>query len=60
MADISLTPYLHFHKTYNHQIRQASTSRGVDSNEVNQAGGGDVIMSRSCKKLKAVVSPLPG
>ena len=44
--------YLNFHKTYDHQIWQADTSIGFDSNEYNQAGTGDVIMSRSLDKLK--------
>ena len=36
--------YLHFHKTYDHQIWQASTSREVKSNETDAAD--DVIMSK--------------
>ena len=44
--------YLHFYKTYDHQICQAGTSTGFDSNETNQASAGDVITSRSCEKLK--------
>ena len=44
--------YLHFGKTYDHQIRQAGTSTGVDSNETNQAGAGQVITSRSRDKQK--------
>ena len=35
------------------QFGQAGTSRGVDSNETNQAGDGDVITSRLRDKLKA-------
>ena len=38
--------------TYDHQIWQAGTSTGFDSNQTNQAGAGDVITSRSCDKLK--------
>ena len=33
--------YLHFCKTYDHQIWQAGTSAGFDSNETYQAGAGD-------------------
>ena len=44
--------YLHLCKTYDHQIWQAGTCTGFDSNETNQAGAGDVITSRSCDKLK--------
>ena len=39
-------------KTYNQQIWQTGTARGVDSNETNQAGAGEVTLSRSCDKLK--------
>ena len=39
-----------FNKTYDHQIWQAGTSTRFDSNEINQAGTGDVITSRSCGK----------
>ena len=46
-----------FHKICNHQIWQAGTYRGVDANETNHAGAGDVIMSRSFEKPKT--SPLP-
>ena len=42
--------YLHFGKTYDHRIWQAGTSTGVDSNETNQAGAGQVITSRSRDK----------
>ena len=35
-----------------HQILQAGISRGVDSNETNRAGAGDVITSRSYNKPK--------
>ena len=45
--------YLHFYKTYNHQIWQAGTSTRFDSNETNQASVDDVITSRSCDKRKA-------
>ena len=50
--------HLHFYKTYDHQIWQADTSRaeGVDSNETNQAGAGDVITSRLRDKLKTIYS----
>ena len=41
-----------FHKTYDHQIWQAGTSRGVDTTETSQAGAGDVITSRSRDNLK--------
>ena len=37
-----------------HQIWQADTSTGFDSNETNQAGAGDLIMSRSREKLKTL------
>ena len=58
--------YLHFHKTYDHQIWQAGTSRGVGSSRTQVlvassrwlAGVGDVITSSSPDKLKT--SPLPG
>ena len=40
--------------TYDHQIWQAGTSRGVDSNETNQPDVGDVIPSRSRNKLKTL------
>ena len=43
---------IHFYKTYDHQIWQAGTSTGFDSNKTNQAGTGDVITSRSRDKLK--------
>ena len=46
--------YIHFYKTYDHQVRQAGTSTEFDSNETNQAGAGDVIRSRSCEKLKTL------
>ena len=45
--------YLHFHKTCDHQIWQAGTSRGVDSNDTNSAGAGDVSTPWSRDKLKA-------
>ena len=45
--------HLHFHQTYDYRIWQAGTSRGVDSNETNQAASGDVTMSRSRNKLKS-------
>ena len=44
--------YIYFHKTYDHQIRPPGTSRGVDSNETNQACADDVITLRSRNKLK--------
>ena len=34
-----------------HQSLQAGTSPGVESNETNQTGAGDVITSRSREKL---------
>ena len=46
--------YLHFHKTYNHQIRQADTSRGVESNETNHAGADGIITSRPRDKIKTL------
>ena len=41
---------IYFHKTYHNQIWHACTSWGVsfDSNETNQAGACDIIMSGSC------------
>ena len=36
-----ISPFLYDH---DHQIWQAGTSTGFDSNETNQAGAGDVIM----------------
>ena len=39
-------------KTYDHQIWQADTSTGFDSNETNQAGAADAIASKSRNKLK--------
>ena len=42
---------------YDHQILQAGTSTGFDSNETNQTDTGDVITSRPRDKLNA--SPLP-
>ena len=47
---ISLRPY------YDHQIQQAGTSTVFNSNETNQTGGGDAIVSRSPGKLKAYIS----
>ena len=44
--------YLHFYKTYDHQIWQAGTYTGFDPNEANQAGLVDPIMSRSPNKQK--------
>ena len=35
-----------------HFYWEASTSGGVDSNETNQAGAAEVIMSRLCDELK--------
>ena len=46
--------YLHFQKTYDHQIWQAGTSTKFDSNETNQPGTGGVITSRSRDRLKAL------
>ena len=48
--------YLHVHKTYDQQISQEGTSRGVDSNKTNQAYAGDAIMSRSRYELKQYIS----
>ena len=47
---------LYLHKTYDYLSFQASTSRGVDSNETNQAGAGNVITSRSSDKLYHYIS----
>ena len=44
--------HLHFYKTYDHQIWEAGTFTGFDSDETNQAGAADVITSRSRDKLK--------
>ena len=41
-------------KTYDHQIWQAGTSTGFDSNKTNQAGARDFTTSRSCDKLKTL------
>ena len=49
--------YRHFYKTCDHQIWQAGTSTGFDSNKTNQASAGDVITSGSRDKLKPF--PLP-
>ena len=38
--------------TYDHQIWQAGTSRGVDSNDTNQTGTVDVTTSIPRDKLK--------
>ena len=46
--------YLHFHGTYNHQIWQASISRGVASNETNQTGASEI--SSSSLILKGVIT----
>ena len=46
--------YLHFYKTYDHWIWQAVTSTGFDSNETNPVGTGDIIISISRDKLKAL------
>ena len=37
-----------------HRNWQANTYRRVDSNETNQASVGDIIISRSCDKLKTL------
>ena len=39
-------------KLMTHQNWQAGTSGGVDTNETNEAGSGDITTSRSCVKLK--------
>ena len=44
--------YLHFYKTYDHEIRQAGITTGFDSNKTNKAGAGNVITSRLRDKLK--------
>ena len=49
--------YIHFYKTYDHQIWQVGTSSGFDLSETNQAGAGDVITLRSCDKLKTSYIP---
>ena len=46
--------YLHFHKTYGHQVWKAGTSTRVESNETNQVGAGNVSMSGLCDKLEAL------
>ena len=46
--------YLHSYRTYSHQIWQAGTSAGFDSNETNETGTDDVITSRLHDKLKAL------
>ena len=48
--------YLHFCKTYDHQILQEVTSTGFDSNEAIQTIAGDVITSRWRDKLKKYIS----
>ena len=48
--------YLHFYKTYDHQIWREGTSAGFHSNETNQACAGKVITSRSLDKLKTFAS----
>ena len=42
---------MHFHKAYDYQIWQAGTSRGANSNETNQAGVGDAIISPLPERL---------
>ena len=51
--------YLHFCKTYDHQIWQAGTSTGFNWNETNQTRAGDIIMSRSHDKLKTSTTRVP-
>ena len=46
--------FLYFDKTYDHRILQTDTSIVFNSNMTNQAGAGDVIMSRSRGKLKTL------
>ena len=46
--------YLHFYKNYDHQIWQADTSTGVDSNKINQIDAGNVITWRLRDKLKSL------
>ena len=41
-------------RTYDHQIWQAGTSTGFDSNETNQAGARDFITSTVHDKLKTL------
>ena len=42
--------------TYDHQIWQAGTSTGIHSSDTNQAGAGDVIMSKSRDKIKTYLN----
>ena len=51
--------YLHFYQMYDHQIWQAGTSTGFNSNDANQADAGDFITSKSRDKLKHIISRLP-
>ena len=44
--------YIHFYKTYDHQIWQTGTSIRFDSNQTNLAGAGDIITLKSRDKLK--------
>ena len=43
-----------FWSQYDHQIWQAGTSTGFESDETNQAGAGDVITLRLHDKLQAL------
>ena len=47
LRDITNGWYLHFHKTYDPQIRITGTSGEVDSFEISQAATGDAIVLRS-------------
>ena len=42
--------------TYDHQIWQAGTSTEIHSSDTNQAGAGDVIMSKSRDKIKTYLN----
>ena len=43
---------LYFYKTHRHQILQAGISKGLGSNDTNQAGAGEAITQRSRNKLE--------
>ena len=45
--------YLHYSKTYDHQIWEAGISTGFVSNATNQASAGDFITSRTRDKIKS-------
>ena len=52
--DVRIDKNFHFHEIYGHQILQAGTYKGIDSNETNQERAGDFITSRSRDKLKYI------